>query len=129
MKRPRRGWRWWGKWVATSAAVLIAVVWFVSGWVGVLGYAGRFGDAYVSVGAGRFVTTWSDSPVPSKEGPSLRVMRFGPKLRGSWRWSGRWGTSPATDINEIAIPLWMPFLAFAASAAFLWRTDRHPFGS
>jgi hypothetical protein len=109
MIRPRR-WRRWGKWTAAAIAVLLAVIWFASGWVGLH-------------------WMWDSPPhrrVVNAGAGSLRVAVYfhkgesGPPWPGEislwWAsdWGGRaprWRSWFVWQWNEVAIPLWVCHLS------------------
>jgi hypothetical protein len=126
MTRPRR-WRWWGKWATAAITVLLAAVWFASGWVCRFQWCAIGSDHHVGlgIGLGRVCCAYT---VSLPDGIVQHVVAWvsgvdGAGVRPLWRWSFMHSRSTIGDLL-LVVPLWLPLGLAALPAALLWFGDR-----
>jgi hypothetical protein len=152
MTRPRRGgWRWWGKWTAAVITVLLAAVWFASGWwIVAWVWDPANGTTALNVWAGSLkVSAGPRTPkfprgqfegmmglrdprswqVSQDYGPwpgtieLTRLSELAPEWpRPFWYFRPTWTSVPR--LTEVSIPLWIPGSAVVLTGLILFHLDR-----
>ncbi len=118
------------KWVGTTFAALLIIVFIVSGkyWGGVGWYTDDLqpSGSRIDLGDGQLLLT--DSYFPPglfDRGRSIHWhFRVRPRYRIDWGWEWHSKRNGTKYHRILYIPLWFPLLLIAAPTAWLWRTDR-----
>jgi hypothetical protein len=137
MKPALRRWRWWGKWVASVAAVLIVAVWFASGYFTIFLFYVSQSPPHLrphlrqfALDTGR-LSFQSLRSLPAPPG-SVTAPFHRSQVSWAYMWTDHWRNVLAwrpvyangAGSLGISIPLMFPALAAAGLAVWLWRTDR-----